>query len=100
MGEANVTSVVINCVNIGFIVGGTVSGLESPGLELQSNGEKQAIAANGKFVLPSALPDGSPYAVSVASQPVGQVCSVANGRGAIEKEDIASVTVTCRRSTQ
>ncbi|MGH8239719.1 MAG: hypothetical protein ACREXP_22285, partial [Steroidobacteraceae bacterium] len=98
--EANVTNIVINCVTIGFIVGGTVSGLESPGLELQNDGEKLAIAANGKFVLPSTLPDGSPYAVTVASQPANQVCSVANAHGAIEKADIASVTVTCRRSTQ
>ena len=79
MIEANVTNVVIDCVTIGFIVGGTVSGLESPGLELQNNGEKLAIAANGKFVLPSTLPDGSPYAVTVASQPANQICSVPSG---------------------
>ncbi len=96
VGEANVTNIAVNCVTIGFGVGGTVSGLQSPGLELQTNGEKLAIAANGKFLLPSALPDGSPYDVTIAKQPVNQVCSIANGRGAIEKADIESVTVTCR----
>jgi hypothetical protein len=101
VAESNVTNVAIECRNtFPFIVSGTVSGLESPGLELESNGEKLAIAANGKFELPSSLPDGSPYAVTVASQPANQVCSVANGRGAIEKADIKSVTVTCKRSTQ
>jgi trimeric autotransporter adhesin len=97
--EANVTNVVIDCRTFPFGVGGTVTGLESPGLELHSNGEKLAIAANGKFVLPLSLPDGSPYEVTVASQPANQVCSIVNGRGVIEQADIASVTVTCRRST-
>jgi trimeric autotransporter adhesin len=101
MPEANVTSVVIECRNpFPFGVSGKVSGLESPGLELQSNGEKLAIAANGKFELPASLPDGSPYDVTVASQPENQVCSVTNGHGAIENADVRSVTVTCRRSAQ
>jgi hypothetical protein len=94
--EANVTNVQIMCRNFGLGVGGTVSGLESKGLELQSNGEKLAIAANGKFMLPSSLPEGSPYDVTVAHQPADQVCTVANGSGAVETADIASVTVTCK----
>ena len=38
-------------------------------------------------MLPTSLPDGSPYDVTVASQPANQVCSVTNGRGAIEKAE-------------
>jgi hypothetical protein len=99
MPESNVSNITVSCSS--FIgVGGTVSGLEGPGLELQTNGEKLAIAANGKFVVPTALPDGSPYQVTVASQPVNQVCTVANARGTVENADAAGVTVTCRRSTQ
>lgn len=100
VAEANVTDVTITCFTIGLGVGGTVSGLESPGLELQTNGEKLAIAANGKFVVPVSLPDGSPYDVTIAQQPTDQVCTVANGRGVAEKADAAGVTVTCSRSTQ
>jgi hypothetical protein len=96
VAEANVTNIGVSCFTIGFGVGGTVSGLDSPGLELQSNGEKLAIAANGQFMLPSSLADGSPYDVSVARQPENQVCSVENGRGAVEKADVASVTVSCK----
>lgn len=94
--EANVTNIEISCRNFGLGVGGTVSGLDSPGLELQSNGEKLSIAANGKFMLPSSLPEGSPYNVTVAAQPANQVCSVANGRGMAENVDVASVAVTCK----
>ena len=94
--DANVTNIAINCVTIGIGVGGTVSGLQSAGLELQSNGEKLAIAANGKFLLPSSLPDGSPYDVTISQQPANQVCSVTNGSGVAEKVDATNVTVTCR----
>jgi hypothetical protein len=100
VAEANVTNIEITCRNFGLGVGGTVSGLESPGLELQSNGAKLAIAANGKFTLPTSLPDGSPYDVIVAQQPANQVCSVANGRGAVEQIDVTSVTVTCKAASK
>jgi hypothetical protein len=93
--ESNITDVLVECL-FGIGVGGTVSGLNSPGLELRSNGEKLAIAANGKFMLPSSLPDGSPYDVTVANQPANQVCSVSNGRGVLEKVDVDSVIVTCK----
>jgi hypothetical protein len=94
--ESNITDVLVECSSFGIGVGGTVSGLNSPGLELQSSGEKLAIAANGKFMLPSSLPDGSPYDVTVANQPANQVCSVSNGRGVAEQIDVDSVIVTCK----
>jgi hypothetical protein len=94
--EANVTNIEVSCFTVGFGVGGTVSGLESPGLELQGNGEKLAIAANGKFMLPSSLPEGSPYDVTIANQPANQVCTVTNGSGTVENADAAGVTVTCK----
>jgi hypothetical protein len=67
---------------------------------LQSNGEKLAVAANGKFMLPSSLPEGSPYDVTVARQPANQVCTVANGRGAVEQTDVADITVACKPTTE
>jgi hypothetical protein len=94
--ESNITDVQVECSSFGIGVGGTVSGLNSPGLKLQSNGEELAIAANGKFMLPSTLPDGSPYEVTVANQPANQVCSVSNGRGVAETSDVDSVIVSCK----
>ena len=94
--DGNITNITIGCVTIGFGVGGTVSGLQGPGLEVQSNGEKLQIAANGKFVVPASLPDGTPYEVTISRQPANQVCTVGNGRGTIEKADAAGVAVTCR----
>lgn len=96
VSDANVTNISIQCATIGFGVGGTVSGLQTPGLELQSNGEKLQIAANGKFLLPASLPDGTPYDLKVSQQPANQVCSVSNGRGVLENSDAADVIVTCQ----
>jgi environmental stress-induced protein Ves len=96
VSDANITSIEIHCVAIGFGVGGTVTGLQEPGLELQSNGEKLQIAANGKFLLPASLPDGTPYELKVSQQPANQVCSVSNGRGVLEKADAADVIVSCQ----
>ena len=96
VSESNVTNITVNCLTIGLGVGGTVSGLQGPGLELQSNGEKLQIAANGKFLLPASLPDGTPYDLTISNQPANQVCTVSNGRGVLDKADAADVTVTCR----
>lgn len=100
MPEGNVANITVSCSSIGFGVAGTVSGLDSQGLELQTNGEKLGIAANGKFTIPASLPDGSPYDVTIVRQPANQECTVAKGRGTVENADAAGVTVTCRRPTQ
>jgi hypothetical protein len=94
--DSNVTNITIDCVTIGIGVGGSVSGLRSPGLEVQSNGEKLQIAANGKFLVPASLPDGTPYDLTVSKQPTNQVCTVGNGRGVLNGTDAADVTVTCK----
>jgi DNA-binding beta-propeller fold protein YncE len=81
-----------------YTVGGTVSGLVGSGLVLQNNdGNDLPIAANGDFVFPEALPDGSAYVVSVLSQPVNpdQTCTVSNGSGTLAGTDVTDVFVNC-----
>lgn len=59
---------------------GTVSGLQGSGLRLQiSGGADLTITASDAFVLPGTLQSGASYAVTVASQPNDQTCSVASG---------------------
>jgi 6-phosphogluconolactonase (cycloisomerase 2 family) len=95
----NITSVVVSCVPATFSVGGTITGLTGAGLVLQDNGgDNLTVAANaGTFTFATPLPVGSTYAVTVATQPTGptEVCTVANGTGAISVGNITSVTVTC-----
>lgn len=82
----------------GFSVGGTVTGLDGAGLSLRNNGvDDLTVTANGGFAFNTLLPSGSPYNVTVASQPTGsgQTCAVANGSGQVGSANVTNVTVTC-----
>ncbi len=79
-------------------VGGSVGGLVGSGLQLQINGgQTLAIAADGAFAFPTALPFGAAYDVVVAAQPEQpwQTCTVADGSGTIGDADVTDVAVTC-----
>ena len=79
-----------------FTIGGSVSGLGGAGLVLQnSGGDDLAIDANGKFTFksPVATTDRS-YAVTIKTQPIGQVCTVINGNG-IATASVSNVSVQC-----
>lgn len=101
VGGTNVTGITISCVTIGFDIGGTLSGLAGSGLKLQNGSEIFEIGANGAFMLPTSLPQGSPYNVTVASQPANptQVCTVANGSGTIDTADVSNLAVSCVTSS-
>ena len=80
-----------------FTVGGTISGLTSGSLVLKNNGtETLTLSTNStKFTFPAALANGAAYAVTVATQPSGLVCSVSNGSGTINGTNITNVSVSC-----
>ena len=94
---ANVTNVAVTCSSSAFVVGGTVSGLAGSGLVLSLNAGAQTlpVSANGSFTFPTALANGSSYAVTVGTQPSGQTCSVGNGSGQITGANVTNVAVTC-----
>ncbi len=76
-----------------FRVGGMVSGLNGS-LVLQLNGETLTVASSGAFTFSQQLGSGASYQVAVASQPMGQQCSVASGSGTIANSNI-SLQVNC-----
>lgn len=93
----NVSDVEITCAAPEvYTVGGQVSGLTGSGLVLQNNGaDDLAIAADGSFTFQTSHTNGTPYNVTVITQPSGQTCDVINGVGTIDGGDIESVQVTC-----
>jgi hypothetical protein len=99
--NGNVTSVSVNCTTDRFIIGGTVSGLAGTGLVLRNGADNLAISANGTFAFATSLPDLSPYAVTVQTQPNGpsQTCTVANGSGNVAGANVTNVAVSCITST-
>ncbi|HET9047486.1 MAG TPA: S8 family serine peptidase [Chiayiivirga sp.] len=94
---ANVTNVNISCVTVPtYTIGGMVNGLTGTGLVLRLNGGNDlTVAAAGSFTFSQGLADGSNYTVTVATQPSGQTCSVANGAGTLSGANVTGVQVDC-----
>jgi large repetitive protein len=95
---ADVTNVLLQCVNNSYPVGGTVSGLQGHGLILQDNGGSDlAVNANGAFTFAQPVLGGSTYAVTVKTQPStpAQVCTVATGTGTVANAAASTAVVTC-----
>jgi hypothetical protein len=94
----NITNVQITCTTLTYFIGGGVSGLQGSGLVLHlGSGQDVAVAANGSFMFPTPLTDGSAYAVTVGTQPSGpnQVCQVSAGTGSLAGSDVTNIAVTC-----
>ena len=85
-------------INVGInehTIGGTVSGL-SGSVVLQNNGaDNEAVSSDGAFTFSTAITEGSPYAVTVLTQPTGQTCTVTNGSGTVVSANVTNVSVTC-----
>ncbi len=80
-----------------YHIGGTLSGL-SAGLSLQPNnngGDTLTLSADGAFNFPTPLSTGATYAVSLATAPAGQVCTLTGATGTLAAADVTQVAVTC-----
>jgi uncharacterized repeat protein (TIGR03803 family) len=106
-----------------YSLGTTISGLNSSGLVLMVNAQRQPLGtyrlpvvyglnfsgrlpmdnatavsvAAGKTMqaLAGSLPAGASYSVTVRTQPTGETCTVAGGIGTIQSANVANVVVTC-----
>ena len=81
IGDADVTTVIVNCATNSYTVSGEVSGLN--GKATLSDGTNTiTVSANGSFSFPPLVFDTS-YTVTVMTQPAyppyAQTCVVANG---------------------
>ena len=82
-----------------YTIGGTVSGLAASGLTLDDNGGDTLTVSSGAttFTFSTALASGAAYAVTVASQPNGELCTVSSGTGTATA-NVTSVVVSCGAS--
>ncbi len=95
----NVANVAVVCSTNSYTVGGTVSGLTGTVVLQDNNSDNRTIAADGVFTFATQVADGSPYSVTVLTQPAGQSCSVASGTGTIAAANVTNVTITCAINT-
>ena len=97
--SGNVGNVQVSCTSV-YTVGGSVSGYTGTGLVLQNNGgDNLAVAASGPFTFPAPLTAGGAYAVTILSQPAGQLCSVRGGSGSASA-NVTTVQVACTSTHQ
>lgn len=80
-----------------FNLGGNVTGLTVPGggVTLQNGAETLQVTADGPFTFATQVDNTTTYAVMIATQPVGQTCSVTAGNGTINGADVIDVAVDC-----
>ena len=99
MGALCCAAAALGLVGCGGEIGGTITGLGSErSLTLRNNGtDALTLTSNGPFAFVELLGAQSAYDVSVASQPAGQACTVANGSGVTNEQadSVDTVRVTC-----
>ena len=80
-----------------YAVGGTVSGLNGVAVLQVNGGDDLTVSTNGSFTFPSALADGSAYAITVRTQPSSpaQTCVVGSGSGNVAGAAVTAPSVTC-----
>ena len=93
--RANMIDVSVVCSVNSYSIGVTVAGLTGTGLVVQNNGgDPLSISANGSNQFSQPVESGSPYEVTVLSQPTGQQCSVDSGEGMVGATAV-DVAVNC-----
>lgn len=94
---SSVANVVVTCVNAGYTIGGTITGLSGSGLVLQYNGANDLTVNAGatSFSFAGTVTAGSAYAVTVKTQPSApsQTCTAANPTGTATAN--VSIAITC-----
>ncbi|WP_373044166.1 hypothetical protein [Vulgatibacter sp.] len=96
--DADYTGVEITCVERLYTVGGSVTGLEAPGLVLQNNGgDNLTVNSNGTFTFATPMAPGSTYSITVLTQPDWWLqCSVTSGAtGTVGNGNVTNIVVTC-----
>ena len=77
-----------------FTIGGTVTGLSGTLGLLDNGSDSLSLSQPGTFTFAAPVASGSPYAVTVASQPSAQYCGISGGSGTAAA-DVTSVMVGC-----
>jgi len=93
-----VTDVMVTCAEGGvtYYIGGLVTYTPDSPIVVQNNGgDDLTVSSAGGFMLPTELPAGASYNVTVLTQPVGQTCTVINGTGTVVDAPVANVYVVC-----
>jgi len=84
-----------------FTISGSLSGLASGATValLDNGGDQITLSVNGNFTFPTPLSTGTPYTITVLTQPIGGTCIVTNGSGTVAASNVSDIMVTCTGSS-
>ena len=99
VGTANITNKTVTCITNAFTTGGAISGITGTVVLQNNGGDTQSISTDGAFTFPTPVAEGSPYLVTVKTQPADQTCSVTNGSGNMGAARVTNVAVVCATNT-
>ena len=101
VGTSDVTAPTVTCTAaMLYAVGGTVTGLlAGDAVVLQDNGGSTlTVGADGAFQFPTFVPAGTPYAITVLTNPTTpttEACLVTLGTGTVGTASVTAPLVTC-----
>ena len=72
-----------------------MSGLSGTVVLQDNGGDALSVAANGSFTFATPVASGAAYAVTVRTNPAGQVCTVSGGSGTVGSANVTGVAVWC-----
>ncbi|MEQ1511349.1 MAG: right-handed parallel beta-helix repeat-containing protein [Lysobacteraceae bacterium] len=96
-GSPRIRSRPLSPLPMRYTVGGSLNGLGAgKTVVLRNNGGNDlALDANTTFTFTTPLTSGATYAVTVATQPAGLICTVGGGSGVVGGANITNVIVNC-----
>jgi hypothetical protein len=97
MVDGTVTNVAVACSDNTYNVSAVVSGLNaSTSVVLQDNGaDNLTVASNAATHFNTPVASGSPYLVTVLTQPIGENCAPTGGSGTIVASNV-SIQIVCK----
>jgi hypothetical protein len=96
--SGDVKSIIVNCGEASYTLGGTISGLLGSGLVLTNNGsDTVSISADGSFAFTTTYTAGSTYSIAVSTAPAhpGQSCVITSGIGTFSSSNVTSISIAC-----
>jgi hypothetical protein len=81
-----------------YSIGGNVAGLSGTVVLQDNGGDTLSVSRNGSFAFDVTLQPNAPYAVTILTQPVNQVCSVSDGSGTATAS-VTNIIVACSLSS-
>jgi hypothetical protein len=85
-------------VPLTYSIGGSIAGLSGTIVLQDNGGDSLSLAKNGPFAFSVQLQPNAAYAVTIATQPANQICSVTNGSGTASAS-VTSISVVCSLSS-